>query len=341
MLHYLLKRLFWMIPMLIGISLISFVIMHLAPGDITSSEAAFNPKSSEESRQKLRELYHLDKPVLVQYGLWLQRMVKLDFGHSFASHQKPVFWHETDQDGNLNMGMIEEALPITLLMNLVGLLLTLLLAIPLGILAAKRHLQWSDRAITLFNFIGFSIPGFWLSLLLMYWIGVIHPWFPISGLHSLHYEQLDAWGKTTDLARHLFIPVVIPALTGLASITLFVKNGMLDVLNQDYITTARAKGLSDAAVTYRHALRNALLPLITIVGLSLPGLIGGSVIAETIFAIPGMGKLFYDAVMMRDFPVVMGILMIGSALTLMGNLLADLAYAWADPRLRRGIVHTH
>ena len=341
MLHYLLKRLFWMIPMLIGISLISFVIMHLAPGDITSSEAAFNPKSSEESRQKLRELYHLDKPVLVQYGLWLQRMVKLDFGHSFASHQKPVFWHETDQEGNLNMGMIEEARPITLLMNLVGLLLTLLLAIPLGILAAKRHLQWSDRAITLFNFIGFSIPGFWLSLLLMYWIGVIHPWFPISGLHSLHYEQLDAWGKTTDLARHLFIPVVIPALTGLASITLFVKNGMLDVLNQDYITTARAKGLSNAAVTYRHALRNALLPLITIVGLSLPGLIGGSVIAETIFAIPGMGKLFYDAVMMRDFPVVMGILMIGSALTLMGNLLADLAYAWADPRLRRGIVHTH
>ncbi|HEY0907687.1 MAG TPA: ABC transporter permease [Methylophilus sp.] len=341
MLHYLLKRLFWMIPMLIGISLISFVIMHLAPGDITSSEAAFNPKSSEESRQKLRELYHLDKPVLVQYGLWLQRMVKLDFGHSFASHQKPVFWHETDQDGNLSMGMIEEALPITLLMNLVGLLLTLLLAIPLGILAAKRHLQWSDRAITLFNFIGFSIPGFWLSLLLMYWIGVIHPWFPISGLHSLHYEQLDAWGKTADLARHLFIPVVIPALTGLASITLFVKNGMLDVLNQDYIMTARAKGLSDAAVTYRHALRNALLPLITIVGLSLPGLIGGSVIAETIFAIPGMGKLFYDAVMMRDFPVVMGILMIGSALTLMGNLLADLAYAWADPRLRRGIVHTH
>jgi peptide/nickel transport system permease protein len=137
---------------------------------------------------------------------------------------------------------------------------------------------------------------------------------------------------------HLFLPVVIPSITGLAGITLFVKNGMLDVLHQDYITTARAKGLNEHKVIYTHALRNALLPLITIIGLSIPGLIGGSVIAETIFAIPGMGKLFYDAVLMRDFPVVMGILTIGSALTLLGNLLADLMYAWADPRVRRGVV---
>lgn len=338
MLSYLLKRLLWMVPMLVGISLISFLIMHLAPGDITSTEAAFDPKSSEESRQKLRELYHLDKPVIVQYGLWLERMVHLDFGHSFASHQKPVFWAETDKDGNITPGMIQQALPITLLMNVVGLLLTLVLAIPLGVIAAKKHLRWQDRSITLFNFIGFSIPGFWLSLLLMYWLGVMHPWLPISGMHSLNYEQLSSWQQFKDLSLHFIMPVIIPAITGLASITLFVKNGMLDVLNQDYVMTARAKGLSDASVTYKHALRNALLPLITIVGLSLPGLIGGSVIAETIFAIPGMGKLFYDAVMMRDFPVVMGILTIGSALTLLGNLLADLAYAWADPRLRKGVM---
>lgn len=324
--------------MLIGISLISFFIMHLAPGDITSTEAAFDPKSSEESRQKLRELYHLDKPVIVQYGLWVERMLHLDFGHSFASHQKPVFWSETDKDGNVTPGMIEEALPITLLMNVLGLLITLSLGVPLGVWAAKRYAQWPDRAITLFNFVGFSIPGFWLSLLLMYWLGVIHPWFPISGLHSLNYAQMDVWEKSQDLFMHLFLPVVIPSITGLAGITLFIKNGMLDVLSQDYVTTARAKGLSDRTVTYRHALRNALLPLITLIGLSLPGLIGGSVIAETIFAIPGMGKLFYEAVMMRDFPVVMGILTIGSALTLMGNLLADLAYAWADPRLRRGVM---
>lgn len=338
MLRYLLKRVMWMIPMLVGISLISFFIMHLAPGDITSTEAALDPKTSEESRQKLRALYHLDKPIIVQYGLWLERMVHLDFGHSFASHQKPVFWAETDKDGNTTPGMIQQALPVTLLMNVAGLLLTLSLAIPLGVIAAKRVNHWPDRAITLFNFLGFSIPGFWLSLLLMYWLGVLHPWFPISGLHSLNYAQLGPWQQLLDVLKHLVLPVVIPAITGLAGVTLFVKNGMLDVLSQDFVTTARAKGLSDSRVTYQHALRNALLPLITLVGLSLPGLIGGSVIAETIFAIPGMGKLFYEAVMMRDFPVVMGVLTIGSALTLVGNLLADLAYAWADPRLRKGVL---
>ncbi|MDO8962796.1 MAG: ABC transporter permease [Methylophilus sp.] len=338
MLSYLIKRILWMIPMLIGISLISFFIMHLAPGDITSNEAAFNPKASEESRQKLRELYHLDEPVVVQYGLWLKRMVQLDFGNSFAGHQKPVFWETTDKDGNITKGMIQEALPITLMINILGLIITLSLAIPLGVIAARRYQGWQDRSITLFNFIGFSIPGFWLSLLLMYWLGVMNNWLPISGLHSLDYDTLDTWGKFKDSLSHLVMPVIIPSVTGLAGITLFVKNGMLDVLNQDYITTARAKGLNERQVVYTHALRNALLPLITIVGLSIPGLIGGSVIAETIFAIPGMGKLFYDAVLMRDFPVVMGILTIGSALTLLGNLIADISYAWADPRVRRGVV---
>jgi len=326
--------------MLVGISLISFFIMHLAPGDITSNEAAFNPKASEESRQKLREMYNLDKPIIVQYGLWLKRMVTLDFGQSFASHQKPVFWQTTDAEGNVTEGLIQQALPITLMINLLGLAITLSLAIPLGIIAARKYQGWQDRSITLFNFIGFSIPGFWLSLLLMYWLGVVNNWFPISGMHSLNYESLDTWDKVKDTFSHLFLPVVIPSITGLAGITLFVKNGMLDVLQQDYITTARAKGLGEHKVVYTHALRNALLPLITIIGLSIPGLIGGSVIAETIFAIPGMGKLFYDAVLMRDFPVVMGILTIGSALTLVGNLLADVAYAWADPRVRRGVAKT-
>lgn len=324
--------------MLVGISLISFFIMHLAPGDITNNEAAFNPKASEESRQKLREMYHLDKPVIVQYGLWLQRIATLDFGKSFASHQKPVFWQTTDKHGNTTTGMIQEALPITLLINVLGLAITLTLAIPLGILSAKKYLSWQDRSITLFNFIGFSIPGFWLSLLLMYWLGVVNNWLPISGLHSLNYETMDTWGKIKDTLSHLMMPVIIPSITGLAGITMFIKNGMLDVLQQDFITTARAKGLNEHAVVYQHALRNALLPLITIIGLSIPGLIGGSVIAETIFAIPGMGKLFYDAVLMRDFPVIMGILTIGSALTLIGNLLADIAYAWADPRVRRGVA---
>ena len=338
MLNYIIKRTLWMIPLLIGISLISFFIMHLAPGDITNNEASFNPKTSAESRQKLRELYNLDKPVIVQYGLWLKRMVKLDFGNSFASHRKPVFWQTTDKDGNVTKGMIQEALPITIIINVIGLVITLVLAIPLGIIAARKHMRWQDKSITLFNFIGFSVPGFWLSLMLMYWLGVANDWFPISGIRSLNHDALSTFGQLKDTLSHFFMPVIIPSVTGLASITLFVKSGMLDVLHQDYITTARAKGLNEHKVVYTHALRNALLPLITIVGLSIPGLIGGSVISEQIFAIPGMGKLFYSAVMARDFPVVMGILTIGSALTLIGNLIADIAYAWADPRVRRGVI---
>jgi peptide/nickel transport system permease protein len=338
MTRYLLKRLFWMVPLLMGISLVSFLIMHLAPGDITTSEASFNPKASEESRQKLREIYNLDKPVTVQYGLWLKRMATLDFGSSFASHQRPVFWQKKDAQGNITKGMIQEALPITLLINVLSLTLIIAVALPLGVISALTQNRAPDRAITIFVFIGFAIPGFWLALMLMYWTGVVHNWLPISGLHSLGYENMPWLRQIGDAIKHLILPVFISGLSGLAGISLFVRNGMLEVLHQDYITTARAKGLSENTVVYGHALRNALLPLITIFGLSIPGLIGGSVIAESIFAIPGMGKLFYDAVLMRDFPVIMGILTIGSALTLLGNLLADIAYAWADPRVRRGVI---
>ena len=338
MLIYLLKRFLWMIPLLIGISLISFFIMHLAPGDITTSEANFNPKASEESRQKLRELYSLDKPVIVQYGLWMKRMATLDFGTSFASHQRPVFWQTKDKDGNISLGMIQEALPITLLINVLSLILIIAVALPLGVVSALKQNQLADRSITLFVFIGFAIPGFWVALMLMYWTGVQHNWLPISGLESLGYEHMHWYAQITDKLKHLFLPVFISGITGLAGISLFVRNGMLEVLHQDYITTARAKGLHENRVVYGHALRNALLPLITVFGLSIPGLIGGSVIAESIFAIPGMGKLFYDAVLMRDFPVIMGILTIGAILTLIGNLLADVAYAWADPRVRRGVI---
>jgi len=327
-----------MIPMLIGISLISFFIMHLAPGDITSNEASFNPRASEESRQKLREIYNLDKPVIVQYGLWLERISKLDFGNSFSSHQRPVLWQEKDKNGNITKGLIQEALPITLMINLLGILIIFSISIVLGTLASVRQNTWVDRSITLFVFIGFAIPGFWLALLLMYWTGVVNQWLPISGLHSPGYLNLSSMAQFLDLLKHLALPVFISSLSGLAGISLYVRNGMLEVLNQDFITTARAKGINEQRVVFVHALKNAILPLITIVGLSIPGLIGGSVIAESIFAIPGMGKLFYDAVLMRDFPVIMGILTIGSFLTLIGNLLADLGYAWADPRVRKGLI---
>ena len=324
--------------MLIGISLISFFIMQLAPGDVTSTEASFNPKASEDSRQKLRELYNLDKPIHIQYGLWLKRIVKLDFGNSFKSHQRPVLWEEKDKNGNVTKGLIQESLPITLLINLLGIFIIFSISIVLGSLAAINQNTIVDRSITLFVFIGFAIPGFWLALLLMYWTGVANQWLPISGLHSPGYLSLDTFSQTLDMLKHLILPVSISCLSGLAGISLYVRNGMLEVLHQDFITTARSKGLGEKKVVFIHALKNAVLPLITIIGLSIPGLIGGSVIAESIFAIPGMGKLFYDSVLSRDFPVIMGILTIGAVLTLIGNLLADLGYAWADPRVRKGII---
>ena len=324
--------------MLIGISLISFFIMQLAPGDVTSTEASFNPKASEESRQKLRELYNLDKPIHIQYGLWLKRIVKLDFGNSFKSHQRPVLWEEKDKNGNVTKGLIQESLPITLLINLLGIFIIFSISIVLGSLAAINQNTIVDRSITLFVFIGFAIPGFWLALLLMYWTGVANQWLPISGLHSPGYLSLDTFSQTLDMLKHLILPVFVSCLSGLAGISLYVRNGMLEVLHQDFITTARSKGLREKKVVFIHALKNAVLPLITIIGLSIPGLIGGSVIAESIFAIPGMGKLFYDSVLSRDFPVIMGILTIGAVLTLIGNLLADLGYAWADPRVRKGII---
>ncbi len=338
MILYLIKRLLWMIPMLIGISLISFFIMHLAPGDITSTEASFNPKASEESRQKLRKLYNLDKPIIIQYGLWLKRIIKLDFGNSFSSHQRPVLWEKQDKSGNVIKGLIQESLPITLLINLIVIFIIFTISIILGTISAVRQSSWVDRSITLFVFVGFAIPGFWLALLLMYWTGVANQWLPISGLHSLDFQNLSALGQFIDLLKHLVLPITISSVSGLAGISLYVRNGMLDILHQDFITTARSKGLSEKKVIFIHALRNAILPLITIIGLSIPGLIGGSVITESIFAIPGMGKLFYDSVLMRDFPVIMGILTIGSVLTLIGTLIADLGYAWADPRVRKGLV---
>ena len=324
--------------MLIGISLISFFVMHLAPGDITSNEASFNPKASEESRQKLRKLYNLDKPIIIQYSLWLKRIIKLDFGNSFSSHQRPVLWEKQDKSGNVIKGLIQESLPITLLINLIVIFIIFTISIILGTISAVRQSSWVDKSITLFVFVGFAIPGFWLALLLMYWTGVANQWLPISGLHSLDFQNLSALDQFIDLLKHLVLPITISSLSGLAGISLYVRNGMLDILHQDFITTARSKGLSEKKVIFIHALRNAILPLITIIGLSIPGLIGGSVITESIFAIPGMGKLFYDSVLMRDFPVIMGILTIGSVLTLFGTLIADLGYAWADPRVRKGLV---
>jgi peptide/nickel transport system permease protein len=324
MIKYLIKRILILIPLLFGITLITFSVIHLAPGEPVEMQTAMNPRITAETRQRLREFYGLDKPLYVQYGTWLGKLAHLDFGRSFAPDNRPV------------IDKISERIPITLSLNIIALVLEFGLAIPIGIFAAVRQNTLLDRGVTVFVFIGFAVPTFWLALLLMYFFGVKLEWLPISGLHSLGSEEYGTLRWLWDLAKHLVMPISVASFGSLAGLSRYMRSTMLEVIRQDYITTARAKGLAERTVIYRHALRNALLPVITLLGFSLPGLIGGSVIFETIFSIPGMGQLFYAGVMSRDYPLVMGILVIGAFLTLLGNLLADICYAFADPRIRHG-----
>lgn len=319
---YVIKRLILMIPLFIGITLISFSVIHLAPGSPIDMATDLNPKATAEVKARMRAIYGLDQPLHVQYWNWLSRLLVLDFGNSFS------------QDGRRVADKILERMPITIFINIASLVLIFLIAVPIGVLSATYQNSLFDKATTVFVFVGFAVPHFWLALLLMILFGVHLGWLPISGLKSLNYEYLPASVQVWDRISHLILPIFISAFGGLAGLSRYMRSNMLEVIRQDYITTAKAKGLSPRKVIFKHALRNALLPVITILGLSIPGLIGGSVIFETIFAIPGMGQLFYASVMARDYPVIMGILVIGAVLTLVGNLIADLSYALADPRIR-------
>lgn len=330
MLTYLIKRLFEMIPTLFGITLISFFIIHLAPGKPTDVMSEMNPKITPEAREMLEKYYGLDKPIIVQYGLWLKRVVKLDFGESFSSDRRPVMEKIWDS----KQPLLERRLFITFLINLLSMLLIFTIAIPIGISSATHQYSLYDKVTTTFVFIGFATPAFWLALLLMMLFGIYLDWLPISGLRSINYDSLSLFGKIWDRTSHLILPVFVSSFGGLAGLSRFMRSSMLEVIRQDYVTVARAKGLPETKVIYRHAFRNALLPIITLLGLSVPGLIGGSVIFENIFSIPGMGQLFYMSVMTRDYPLVMGILTIIAILTLLGNLMADIGYMLADPRIR-------
>jgi peptide/nickel transport system permease protein len=321
--RYLLHRLLHLIPLFFGITLLCFVVVHLTPGEATAVGAEMNPKISLEARQRIIEFYGLNDPIPVRYARWIGRLVRLDFGRSIKDN-RPV-WDK-----------IAERIPITLTINVVSMALILAIAIPIGVLAAAKPHSGFDQATTALVFIGFSTPTFWLALLLMRWLGVQWQVLPISGLTTLGSEQWPWWRRMLDVGGHLILPIAVSAFGGLAGLTRYVRGSMVEVLRQDYIRTARAKGLPERDVLVGHALRNALLPIITILGLSVPGLLGGSVIFETIYSIPGLGRLYFDAVMGRDLMTVMGLLTISAFLTLLGNLLADLAYAWADPRIRVG-----
>lgn len=313
-----------MLVVFLGITVVSFTVIHLAPGSPTDLETTMNPLADAEYQKQLAAIYGLDDPLYVQYGKWLYRLVQLDFGTSMSSDARPV------------ITKIAERMPLTIWLNVASLLLTFALAIPIGVVAARKRGGLFDKATTLLVFIGFAMPSFWLALLLMLHFSIDLQWFPLSGLTSVNHNYLPRWQQILDIASHLVLPLFIITFGSLAGMSRFMRASILEVLRQDYIRTARAKGLPERRVLFRHALRNALLPVITILGLSVPGLIGGSVIIESIFSLPGMGQLFYNAVMARDYPLIMGNLVIGAVLTLAGNMLADLCYGLADPRIRSG-----
>lgn len=323
-----LKRIFikliWVGVVFLGITVISFWVIHLAPGSPTDLQTSLNPEAGVEARAQLEKLYGLDQPLHIQYAQWLNRLVHLDFGQSMAGDHRMV-WDK-----------IKERLPLTFGMNVASMILTLLIAVPIGVTAAWWRGGTFDKVSTVIVFIGFAMPGFWLALLLMLWLGIYWPILPISGLTSLGYDAMSPMEKTWDITKHLILPIFIYTSGSWAGMSRFMRSSMLEVLRQDYILTARAKGLPSHVVLFKHALRNALMPVITILGLSVPSLIGGSVIIESIFALPGLGQLFYQAVMSRDYPLIMGSLVLGAILTLFGNLLADVGYGLADPRIRIG-----
>jgi peptide/nickel transport system permease protein len=314
---YLIKRLIQTIPILFGITIISFLIINLAPGSPVGM--TLNPTASPKVIEQMRKNYDLDKPLHLQYLLWLKRLFTGNL-YSF-------------KDGKPVLDKILERLPATLVLNFMATLLIFSLAIPLGIFSATHRYSLLDNLGTFLAFLGISIPSFWLAYLLI--LGVVKIFgVPVLGLRSFGLDQAGIWVLLSDRIWHLMLPATVLAVGGIAAISRYTRSSMLEVLRQDYIRTAKAKGLTDEEVYYRHALRNALLPIITLFGFLVPGLIGGSVIIETVFAWPGIGRLAYQAVLSRDYSVVMTILTLTSALTLLGNLVADILYAFTDPRIR-------
>ena len=315
-LGFIVRRLLGAIPLLLGISLILFSIVHLAPGGPLDVYAD-NPSVSPEALKQIAARYGLDQPVPIQYVLWLKAMVTGDWGFSIRSG-KPV------------LGEILVRLGPTLELGGLALIISLLIAIPLGIISASRRGSKLDTTLTLISFMGISTPVFWLALLLQLLFSVELGWLPSAGYQSIGN------GTFGDRLAHLVMPAAVLSLATVASWSRFVRAGMMDVLNQDYIRTAYAKGRSESGVVFLHALRNALIPAVTVIAVDFASVISGAVITETVFAWPGIGRLFMESMNGRDYPMLMGLMMMGSLGIVIANIVADLAYAALDPRIRYG-----
>jgi len=326
MTNYIIRRIFLMIPTLFGITLIVFAISRVAPGDPVSLAMGPGGQMDAERAADIREarmkLYGLDKPIPVQYVYWLGRVVRFDFGDSIK-HHRPVF------------DLIKERLPITLTLNILAFIIMYAIALPVGVFSAVRHKRFFDRASSVVLFMLWALPAMWVGQMMIgYLCGpTFVQWFPPAGLSSNNAEILPFFPWLGDRIWHLVLPVACLSYGGFAYLSKQVRAGMLDNLRMDYVRTARAKGLANNVVVMRHAFRNSIIPVITIMATVLPAMFGGSVIIESIFSIPGMGRLAFQAVTTRDYNVVMAVATIAGMLNLVGMLLGDIAYAMADPRI--------
>jgi peptide/nickel transport system permease protein len=309
---YLIRRMLESIVTLVIISLVTFGLIHAAPG---GPAILMDPTLSAADREKMARGLGLDEPLPVQYGRWITNIGEGDLGRSI-SQKRPV------------LEMIMERLPATMELAGIGLLIAVIVGIPMGLLAALRSNSILDRLVQIVATLGVAIPGFWFAILLIILFSVQLGWLPSAGRFTIGDASI------IDRVRHLALPTLVIALYSLAQITFYTRSSMLEVLRADYIRTARTKGLSEHVVMYRHALKNGLIPVVTILGLMLPRLIGGAVITETVFAWPGIGRLAADAAFQRDYPLIMGITMIVSVVVIVSNFLTDFTYSLVDPRIR-------
>ncbi len=312
--QYLLRRVLITLPILLGITVLTYLIMSLTPGDPV--QMLISPSMSQADVEIKRRALGLDRPVYVRYARWLDELVHGNLGYSFSSGA-PVAQR------------IAERVAPTLTLTVTALGLSYLIAVPTGVLAATRRYTWIDYFATLFAFLGISLPTFFLGLAGIYVFGLRLRWLPTGGTMTLGGE-----GGMLDTLLHLILPATVLAVAGAGQVTRYVRSSMLEVMGQEYMRTARAKGLAELVVLRRHALRNALIPVITLAGLQIPILLAGAVITEQVFEWPGMGRLIIEAINQRDYPVLMGITLISAGLVAVGNLLADVAYSLVDPRIR-------
>lgn len=316
---YIVKRLLVAIPMLLGISLLTFVLMQTTPGDYLDT-LRLDPQISQDTVERYKKLYGLDQPVHQQYIKWLTNLFKLELGYSF--HYKIPVLH-----------LIGGRLFNTFILSLASFLVTWLVAIPLGVWAAVRYKKWIDKSIQLLSYFFLAVPSFFLAMMLLYWSsqsGVL----PLGGMYSPHFEDLNFFARIWDVIKHLAIPTIALSIGSIAALQRIMRGNMLEVLGQKYILAARAKGLPENRVVYRHALRNAINPLITLLGYEFSGLLSGAALVEIICSWPGLGSLMLTAVRAKDVYLVMASMMMGGILFIIGNLLADIALAKSDPRIR-------